>query len=101
MLVEKAWPDPSYKFRQNSDFWYLTGFAEPNSAVILGELNCGLCLGLYWDNTSEKNSSSKGYSMTLLCSGKDSVKEKWEGPKCIPKYSVPLLRELMNLAGPR
>lgn len=27
---------PSYKYRQNSDFWYLTGFAEPDSAVILG-----------------------------------------------------------------
>lgn len=26
----------SYKYRQNSDFWYLTGFAEPDSAVILG-----------------------------------------------------------------
>ena len=26
----------SYKYRQASDFWYLTGFEEPNSAVILG-----------------------------------------------------------------
>ncbi|KXN84216.1 Intermediate cleaving peptidase 55 [Leucoagaricus sp. SymC.cos] len=48
-----------YKFRQSSDFWYLTGFAEPDSAVILG----------------------KGYKMTLFCSGKDSTKEKWDGPK--------------------
>lgn len=27
---------PSYKYRQASDFWYLTGFEEPNSAVTLG-----------------------------------------------------------------
>lgn len=27
---------PSYKFRQASDFWYLTGFDEPDAAVILG-----------------------------------------------------------------
>lgn len=26
----------SYKHRQASDFWYLTGFEEPDSAVILG-----------------------------------------------------------------
>ncbi|KAJ3479046.1 hypothetical protein NLI96_g9335 [Meripilus lineatus] len=53
-----------YKFRQASDFWYLTGFEEPDSAVIL-----------------EKNSSSKGYRMTLFCAGKDSAKEKWEGAR--------------------
>jgi hypothetical protein len=27
----------SYKFRQASDFWYLTGFEEPDSALILGK----------------------------------------------------------------
>jgi hypothetical protein len=32
----------SYKYRQNSDFWYLTGFAEPDSAVVLGK--CALRL---------------------------------------------------------
>ncbi|KAF8966401.1 peptidase M24 [Flammula alnicola] len=52
-----------YKYRQASDFWYLTGFEEPNSAVIL-----------------EKNSSPRGYKMTLFCSGKDLAKEKWDGP---------------------
>lgn len=29
----------SYRFRQSSDFWYLTGFEEPDSAVILGDKN--------------------------------------------------------------
>lgn len=29
----------SYKYRQASDFWYLTGFEEPNSAVILGAVS--------------------------------------------------------------
>ena len=27
----------SYKFRQASDFWYLTGFEEPDAALILGQ----------------------------------------------------------------
>ncbi|KAJ6612152.1 peptidase M24 [Mycena sp. CBHHK59/15] len=53
-----------YKFRQASDFWYLTGFEEPNSAVIL-----------------EKTSTSRGYRMTLFCTGRDSAKEKWDGAK--------------------
>jgi hypothetical protein len=26
----------SYKFRQASNFWYLTGFEEPDSMLILG-----------------------------------------------------------------
>ncbi|KAI6035635.1 peptidase M24 [Pisolithus orientalis] len=57
-------PQSSYKFRQASDFWYLTGFEEPDAAVIL-----------------EKTSNSRGYRMTLFSSGKDSAKEKWEGAR--------------------
>ncbi|KAJ2918087.1 hypothetical protein MD484_g2305, partial [Candolleomyces efflorescens] len=53
-----------YKYRQASDFWYLTGFEEPDSAVIL-----------------EKTSSSKGYRMTIFSSGKDPLKEKWDGAR--------------------
>jgi len=53
-----------YKFRQASDFWYLTGFEEPDSALIL-----------------QKTSSSRGYRMVLFCSEKDLNKEKWDGPK--------------------
>ncbi|EJU06002.1 hypothetical protein DACRYDRAFT_12811 [Dacryopinax primogenitus] len=47
-----------YKFRQASDFWYLTGFAEPESAVVL---------------------DSKGYRMTLFLRPKDKQHELWEG----------------------
>ncbi|KZO93766.1 peptidase M24 [Calocera viscosa TUFC12733] len=51
-----------YKFRQASDFWYLTGFEEPDSAVIL-----------------EKTSDSKGYRMSLFLRPKDKYHELWEG----------------------
>ncbi|KAF9066863.1 peptidase M24 [Rhodocollybia butyracea] len=51
-----------YKFRQASDFWYLTGFEEPDSAVIL-----------------EKNNSARGYRMTLFSSGANAAKEQWDG----------------------
>ncbi|KAF7331878.1 Methionine aminopeptidase [Mycena kentingensis (nom. inval.)] len=53
-----------YKFRPESDFWYLTGFQEPDSAVIL-----------------EKNSTPRGYRMTLFSAGRDSAKEKWDGAR--------------------
>lgn len=58
----------SYKFRQASDFWYLTGFEEPDAALIL-----------------EKSSSSRGYRMTLFSMGKDTHKEKWEGARTSPE----------------
>ncbi|EGO27136.1 hypothetical protein SERLADRAFT_434905 [Serpula lacrymans var. lacrymans S7.9] len=53
-----------YKYRQASDFWYLTGFEEPDSAVIL-----------------EKNSTSRGYRMTIFSVGKDPAKEQWDGAR--------------------
>ncbi|KAF9782088.1 peptidase M24 [Thelephora terrestris] len=55
---------PSYKFRQASDFWYLTGFDEPDAAVIL-----------------EKASSQRGYKMSLFSSGSNQEKEKWDGAR--------------------
>ena len=27
--------DTEYRFRQDSDFWYLTGFAEPEACLVL------------------------------------------------------------------
>jgi len=38
VYLTSNWPltPSSYKFRQASDFWYLTGFDEPDAAVILG-----------------------------------------------------------------
>ncbi|KAF9551563.1 hypothetical protein CPC08DRAFT_715038 [Agrocybe pediades] len=51
-----------YKYRPASDMWYLTGFEEPDSAVVL-----------------QKDSSSKGYKMTLFCAGTDMSKAKWNG----------------------
>jgi Xaa-Pro aminopeptidase len=54
----------SYKYRQHSDFWYLTGFEEANSAVIF-----------------KKTSNSLGYRMTMFSQGKDPHREKWEGAR--------------------
>ncbi|SOV05501.1 related to X-Pro aminopeptidase II [Ustilago sp. UG-2017a] len=54
-----------YKFRQETNFWYLTGFQEPDSAVIL-----------------EKHpSSSRGYKMTMFVQKRDQHNETWNGPR--------------------
>lgn len=53
-----------YRFRQDSNFLYLTGFQEPDSALIL-----------------EKNSSSRGYRMTMFIPPHDRSGEVWNGPR--------------------
>ncbi|KAF8508671.1 peptidase M24 [Hysterangium stoloniferum] len=55
-----------YKFRQASDFWYLTGFQEADAALIL-----------------EKTSGRAGrpYRMTLFCRGKNARREQWDGAR--------------------
>ena len=59
--------DTEYAFRQDSDFFYLTGFEEPDSALIVKNLN--------------------GEESILFCREKDTVKEKWEGPRLGPENS--------------
>lgn len=62
----------SYKFRQSSDFWYLTGFDEPDAAVIL----------------EKRPSSPRGYYMRIYSAGTDSAKEKWDGARTSPEDVV-------------
>ena len=62
----------SYKFRQSSDFWYLTGFDEPEAAVIL----------------EKRPSTPRGYYMRMFSTGTDTAKEKWDGAKTSPEDVV-------------
>ncbi|ORY96526.1 peptidase M24, structural domain-containing protein [Syncephalastrum racemosum] len=53
-----------YHFHQNTDFWYLTGFNEPDAAMIL-----------------EKNTSKRGYKQTMFVPPKSESAELWDGPR--------------------
>lgn len=53
-----------YKFKQNTNFAYLTGFHEPDAAVVL-----------------QKTSNPRGYSMRLFCQPEDRHRELWDGPR--------------------
>ena len=54
--------DTTYPYRQDSDFWYLSGFAEPEAVLVLvpGRKH-GECL--------------------LFCRERDADKEAWDGPR--------------------
>ena len=57
--------DVEYRFRQDSDFYYLTGFAEPNAVAVLAP---GRDNGEY----------------ILFCQDRDSKKELWDGTRAGP-----------------
>ncbi|CAO3574631.1 unnamed protein product [Mortierella alpina] len=53
-----------YPFHQHTDFYYLCGFNEPDSALVL-----------------EKDDSSRGYKMTMFVAPKNANIEMWEGAR--------------------
>src|SRR3954470_1932383 len=57
-------PDVHYGFRQESNFFYLTGFEEPESFLVLAP-----------------RADKAGYQMTLFVRRKDPEKEMWEGER--------------------
>jgi Xaa-Pro aminopeptidase len=61
--------DVEYRFRQDSDFYYLTGFAEPDAVAVLSP---GREKGEY----------------VLFCRDRDSDKERWDGSRAGPKGAV-------------
>ena len=80
----------SYRFRQASDFWYLTGFEEPSAAVVLGKPPLQrVCLPplltLFYSRGVEKVRYEPGYKMTLFCASKNPKKEIWDGPVAGPE----------------
>jgi Xaa-Pro aminopeptidase len=54
--------DTTYPYRQDSDFWYLTGFAEPEAVLVLVP--------------GRKHGES-----LLFCRERDPEREAWDGPR--------------------
>lgn len=61
--------DVAYRFRQDSDFYYLTGFAEPDAVAVLAP---GRDNGEY----------------VLFCRERDREKELWDGSRAGPEGAV-------------
>lgn len=63
--------DTEYAFRQHSDFWYLTGFNEPDSWLLLS-------------NHSRYAGDYRG----MVCQAKDPVAEIWQGRRLGPEQAL-------------
>lgn len=61
--------DVTYRYRQDSDFYYLTGFAEPDAVAVLAP---GRDNGEY----------------VLFCRDRDREKERWDGLRAGPEGAV-------------
>ncbi len=61
--------DVEYRFRQDSDFYYLTGFAEPDAVAVLAP---GRANGEY----------------ILFCRDRDPEKELWDGSRAGPDGAI-------------
>lgn len=64
--------DSEYPFRQDSDFFYLSGFTEPDAMLILAPGN--------------------ELPVTLVCREKDELAETWTGYRLGPEQAVSRLR---------
>jgi Xaa-Pro aminopeptidase len=64
--------DTEYPFRQNSDFWYLTGFNEPNSFLILSN-------GSLVQTTSNALTTQSKQSSMIFVEPSDAHAEIWHG----------------------
>ncbi|QNP41504.1 aminopeptidase P N-terminal domain-containing protein [Lysobacter solisilvae (ex Woo and Kim 2022)] len=61
--------DTHYPYRQDSDFWYLTGFAEPEAVLVLVP-------------------GRKHGETLLFCRERDAEREAWDGPRHGPEGAV-------------
>ncbi|MEM8547799.1 MAG: Xaa-Pro aminopeptidase [Pseudomonadota bacterium] len=61
--------DVDYRFRQDSDFYYLTGFTEPEAVAVLVP-------------------GRKGGEFILFCRDRDAVREQWDGERAGPDGAV-------------
>ena len=61
--------DTTYPYRQDSDFWYLSGFAEPEAVLVLVP-------------------GRKHGEQLLFCRERDADREAWDGPRAGPEGAV-------------
>ena len=64
--------DTHYPYRQDSDFWYLTGFAEPEAVLVLVP-------------------GRRHGEALLFCRERDPEREAWDGPRVGPEGAVAVL----------
>ena len=66
--TEAEGPNNLYGFRQNDDFYYLTGWSEPGAAIVISPAN-----------------DSHAYTEILFLPSHNATQERWTGPKLGPE----------------
>jgi Xaa-Pro aminopeptidase len=73
--TEAEGPNDLYGFRQDDNFYYLTGWSEPGAAVLISPAS--------QDPSSTPNPG--GYTEILFLPARNPVQEKWTGPRLGPE----------------
>ena len=71
--VEAEGPNDLYGFRQDNDFYYLTGLNDPGAAVLVAS-----------EQPASGDFKGRPYSEILFLPAHNYVQEKWTGPKLGP-----------------
>jgi Xaa-Pro aminopeptidase len=71
--VESEGPNAIYGFRQDDNYYYLSGMSEPGSALLLAPAVEG-----------KANTASRPYTEILFLPARNLTQEKWTGPKLGP-----------------
>jgi Xaa-Pro aminopeptidase len=74
--TEAEGPSATYGFRQDDNFFYLTGWTEPGAALVIVS-----------QVTAKENVPGRVYSEILFLPPHNATQEKWTGPKLGPENS--------------
>ena len=72
--IEAEGPNALYGFRQEDNFYYLTGLTEPGGAVLILPAR-----------PAADGAPASPYSEALFLPGRNASQEKWTGPKLTPE----------------
>ena len=72
--VEAEGPNDLYGFRQDDNFFYLTGWIEPGAVVLIAA-----------ESEAKSQSAARPYTEILYLPAHNAVQEKWTGPKLGPE----------------
>src|SRR4030081_1373836 len=72
--MENEGPNNIYGFRQEDNFFYLSGLSEPGSALLIASAV-----------EAKGNAAARAYSEILFLPPRNLIQEKWTGPKLGPE----------------
>ncbi len=76
--VENEGPNAIYGFRQDDNYYYLTGMSEPGSALLIAPATPAR-------EDAKENSAARPFTEILFLPARNLTQEKWTGPKLGPE----------------